>query len=96
MPVKKILKFPSSPDDKSYDEWIMIITPFNTQKIIEAYNQQLTIRTRASTGKTKDLVPKDVVTISEESKKQLAAAKSSQEPVKSLTKNQGPQAKGGI
>jgi hypothetical protein len=93
---KKILKFQSSPDDKSYDEWIMVITPFNTQKIIEAYNRQLTIRTRASTGKTKDLVPKDVVTISEESKKQLAAAKSFQEPVKSLTKNQGPQAKGGI
>jgi hypothetical protein len=93
---EKILKFQSSPDDKSYDEWIMVITPFNTQKIIEAYNQQLTIRSRVSTGKTKDLVPKDVVTISEESKKQLAAAKSFQEPVKSLTKNQGPQAKGGI
>lgn len=93
---EKILKFQSSPDDKSYDEWIMVITPFNTQKIIEAYNRQLTIRTRVSTGKTKDLVPKDVVTISEESKKQLAAAKSFQEPVKSLTKNQGPQAKGGI
>jgi hypothetical protein len=93
---KKILKFQSSPDDKSYDEWIMVITPFNTQKIIEAYNRQLTIRTRASTGKTKDLVPKDVVTISEESKKQLAAAKSFQEPVKSMTKNHGPQAKGCI
>jgi hypothetical protein len=74
----------------------MVITPFNTQKIIEAYNQQLSVRTRVSTGKTKDLVPKDVVTISEESKKQLAAARSFQEPVKSLTKNQGPQAKGGI
>ena len=93
---EKTLKFQSPPDDKSYDKWIMVITPFNTQKIIEAYNQQLTIRTRVSTGKTKDLVPKDVVTISEESKKQLAAAKSFQEPVKSLTKNQGPQAKGGI
>jgi hypothetical protein len=92
---KKIFKFSSSPVDKSYDERIMVINPFHTQKIIEAYNQQLTIRTRVSTGKTKDLVPKDVVTISEESKKQLAAAKSFQEPVKSLTNNQRPQAKGG-
>ena len=66
----------------------MVITPFHTKKIIEAYNQQLTIRTRVSIGKTKDLVPKDVVTISEESKKQLAAAGSLQEPVESLTKNQ--------
>jgi len=73
----------------------MVITPFNTQKIIEAYNQQLTIRTRVSAGKTKDLVPKDLVTISEESKKQLAAAKSFQESVKSLTNNQGSPKKRG-
>ena len=74
----------------------MIITAFNTPKIIEAYNQQLTIRTRVSTGKTKDQVPKDVVTISEESKRQLAAAKSFQDPVKDLTNNQGSPRKGGV
>ncbi len=72
----------------------MVITPFNTKKIIEAYNQQLAVRTRVSTGKAKDLVPKDVVTISEESKKQLVAARSFQEPVKSLTNNQGSPKKG--
>lgn len=84
------------PVDKSYDERIMVITPFHTQKIIEAYNQQLTIRTRVSTGKAKDVVPKDVVTISAESKRQLAADKSFSEPVKLLTSNQGSSKKGGV
>jgi hypothetical protein len=91
---EKAFKFHSSPDDKIYKERIMVITPFHTQKIIEAYNQQLTIRTRVSTGKAKDQVPKDVVVISAESKKQLAAAKTFQVPVKSLTNNQGSSKKG--
>ena len=74
----------------------MVITPFYTRKIIEAYNQQLTIKSRISAGKGKELASKDMITISEESKKRLAAAKSESEPVNLLTKKQGPQTKGGI
>jgi hypothetical protein len=94
--VQKKLKFPPPPDDKSYNGWIMVITPFHARKIIEAYNQQGTIRTRVSTGKAKDLVPKDVVTISQESRRRLVADSIFQEPVKSLTSNQGSSKKGGV
>jgi hypothetical protein len=74
----------------------MVITPFHTRKTIEAYNQQLTIKSRTCAGRGKELASIDVITISEESKKRLAAAKSELEPVNLLTRNQNPQAKGGI
>ncbi len=67
----------------------MVINPYHTQKIIDAYNQQLTIKSRVSTGKAKELSPKDMITISEESKRRLAVAKTEQESVNLLTKNQG-------
>jgi len=73
----------------------MVITHFHTQKIIDAYNQQLTIKSRVSASKAKELAPKDVITISEESKRQLAAAKIEQQSVSYLTKNPEPKAKGG-
>ena len=93
--IKIIFKFPLPAADKIYNERIMVINPFHTQKIIAAYNQQLTMKTRFSAGKIKDLVPKDLVTISEESKRRLAAAGNPQTTVKSLTNNQGLQ-KGGV
>ncbi len=94
--VEKNLKFFPTSDEKSYDEQNMVITPFYTRKIIEAYNQQLTIKTRIFGGKGKEIASRDVITISEESKKRLAAAKSEPGSVNLLTKNQWPQAKGGI
>jgi hypothetical protein len=94
--LKKTFKFPSFSSDKSYDGWNMVITPFQNKKFIEAYNQQLTIRTRVSIGKNKDLVPKDLVTISEESRRRIAADRSFPEPVKSMTNNRGPSTKGGV
>jgi len=65
----------------------MVITYFYTQKIIQAYNQQSSIKSHAYAGKAKDLVPRDVIAISTEGKRQLAAAKGTQEAVNSLTKN---------
>lgn len=90
------LKFFPAADEKIYDERIMVITHFYTQKIIDAYNQQLTIKSRVSAGKAKELAPKDVIIISEESKRRLAAAKNESEGVNLLTKKQEPQPKGGI
>ena len=65
----------------------MVITHFYAQKIIEAYNQQSSTKSHAYAGKAKDIIPRDVITISTEGKKQLAAAKGAQETVNSLTKN---------
>jgi hypothetical protein len=63
----------------------MVITPFYTQKILQAYNQQMTLKTRVSSGKGKELIPKDSITISAESRNRLAMAKGSPEIVKNLT-----------
>jgi hypothetical protein len=63
----------------------MVITPFYTQKILQAYNQQMTLKTRVSSGKGKDLIPKDSISISAESRKRLAMAKGASEMVKNLT-----------
>jgi hypothetical protein len=65
----------------------MVITHFYAQKIIEVYNQQSSIKPHAYAGKAKDFVPRDMITISTEGKRQLAAAKGNQEAVNSLTKN---------
>ena len=64
----------------------MIIKPFCSQKVLQAYNRQLTIITRVSTGKGKELIPKDLITISEESRNRLARTKGAHEIVNNLTK----------
>jgi hypothetical protein len=63
----------------------MVINTFYTQKILQAYNQQMTLKTRVSSGKGKELIPKDSITISAESRKRLAMAKGAPEIVKNLT-----------
>jgi hypothetical protein len=66
----------------------MVITPFYTQKILQAYSQQLTMKTRVSSGKGKELIPKDSITISAEGQKKLAMAKGAQGIVNNLTNAQ--------
>jgi hypothetical protein len=56
----------------------------------------LTIKPRIYGEKGKELAFKDVITISDESRKRLAATKSEPGSVNLLTKKHGPQAKGGI
>jgi hypothetical protein len=63
----------------------MVITPFYTQKILQAYNQQLTMKTRVSSGKGKELLPKDSITISAESRNRLAMVKGAPGIVNNLT-----------
>jgi hypothetical protein len=65
----------------------MVINPIYTQKVLKAYNLQLSMRARTSKGKKNGLAPGDVITISPESKKKSLAAKISQEIVNNLTKN---------
>jgi hypothetical protein len=66
----------------------MVITPFYTQKILQAYNQQMTLKTRVSSGKGKELIPKDSITISAESRKRLAIANGAPEIVNNLTNSE--------
>jgi hypothetical protein len=65
----------------------MVINPIYAQKVLKAYNLQLSMRARTSKGKKNGLAPGDVITISPESKKKSMAAKISQEIVNNLTKN---------
>jgi len=64
----------------------MVINPTYTQKVLKAYNLQLSMRARTSKGKKNGLAPGDVIMISPESKKKSMAAKISQEIVNNLTK----------
>ena len=72
----------------------MIIKPFSSQKALQAYNQQMTIKARNSSGKGKDLIPGELITISEESRNRLAAAKGAHEIVNNLTGKETPVGKG--
>jgi hypothetical protein len=65
----------------------MVINPVYTQKVLKAYNLQLSMKARPSKGKKNGLAQGDVITISHESKKKSMAAKISQEIVNNLTKN---------
>jgi hypothetical protein len=83
--LQKRLKFSPAPDEKSNDWCFMVITPFYTQKILQAYNQQMTLKTRVSSGKGKELIPRDSITISAESRKRLATANGGPKIVNNLT-----------
>lgn len=65
----------------------MDINPIYTQRVLKAYNEQLSMRPRTSKGKKNSLAPGDVIMISPESKKKAMAVKISQEIVNNLTKN---------
>jgi hypothetical protein len=65
----------------------MVINSICTQKVLKAYNLQLSMRPRTSKGKKNSLAPGDVITISPESKRKSMALKISQEIVNNLTKN---------
>ena len=65
----------------------MVINPIHTEKVLKAYNLQLSMRPRTSKGRKNSLIPGDVIMISPESKKKSMAVKISQEIVNNLTKN---------
>jgi hypothetical protein len=65
----------------------MDINPIYTQRVLKAYNEQMSMRPRTSKGKKNSLAPGDVIMISPESKKKAMAVKISQEIVNNLTKN---------
>ena len=65
----------------------MDINPIYTQRVLKAYNEQLSMRPRTSKGKKNSLAPGDVIMISPESKKKAMAVKISQEIVNNLTRN---------
>jgi hypothetical protein len=65
----------------------MVINPIYTQKVLKAYNLQLSMRPRTSKGKKNSLAPGDMITISPESKRKSMVFKISQEIVNNLTKN---------
>jgi hypothetical protein len=65
----------------------MDINPIYTQRVLKAYNEQMSMRPRTSKGKKNSLAPGDVLMISPESKKKAMAVKISQEIVNNLTKN---------
>ena len=65
----------------------MVINPIYTQKVLKAYNLQLSMRPRTSKGKKNSLAQGDVITISPESKRKSMVFKISQEIVNNLTKN---------
>ena len=65
----------------------MDIYPIYTQRVLKAYNEQLSMRPRTSKGKKNSFAPGDVIMISPESKKKAMAIKIAQEIVNNLTKN---------
>jgi hypothetical protein len=63
----------------------MVITNYHVQHILKAYSQQLSVRSRVSKDKiNKNVVQKDEVTISQESKKMLVVDKIAQEMITQL------------
>ena len=63
----------------------MVITNYHVQHILKAYSQQLSVRSRVSKDKaSKNVVQKDQVTISQESKKMLVVDKIAHEMVTQL------------
>ena len=64
----------------------MIITNYHVQHILKAYSQQLAVRSRISKDKAnKNVVQKDEVAISQESKKMLVADKIAHEMITQLS-----------
>jgi hypothetical protein len=60
----------------------MVITNYHVQHILKAYSQQLSVRSRVSKDKiNKNVVQKDEVTISQESKKMLVVDKIAHEMI---------------
>ncbi len=64
----------------------MDINPIYTQRVLKAYNEQLSMRPKTSKSKRNASAPGDVISISTESKRKFMAAKISQEIVNNLTK----------
>ena len=63
----------------------MVITNYHVQHILKAYSQQLSVRSRVSKDKvSKNVVQKDQVTLSPESKKMLVVNKIAHEMVTQL------------
>jgi hypothetical protein len=63
----------------------MVVTNYHVQHILKAYSQQLSVRSRVSKDKiNKNVVQKDEVTISQESKKMLVVDKIAHEMITQL------------